>query len=126
MIVGAGETHASSGQCGGRRSDPMSRLRIHGFTLSLDGFGAGPAQDADNPLGIGGSSLHQWVYGTRTSQKLTGGGGGTAGVDDDFRARGFENIGAWILGGNMFGPVRGAWLDESGKGWGGETPPYHT
>jgi dihydrofolate reductase len=104
----------------------MSRLRIHGFALSLDGFGAGPAQDVDNPLGIGGLSLHEWIFGTRTFQKLYGNGQGTTGVDDDFLARGFENIGAWILGRNMFGPVRGAWLDESWRGWWGDNPPYHT
>ncbi len=104
----------------------MSRLRIHGFTLSLDGFGAGPAQDVDNPLGVGGLSLHEWMFGTRTFQKLFGNGDGATGVDEDFAARGFENIGAWILGRNMFGPVRGAWLNESWKGWWGDNPPYHT
>lgn len=104
----------------------MSRLRIHGFSVSLDGFGAGPAQDADNPLGIGGLSLHEWIFGTRTFQKLYGNQEGSTGVDDDFLARGFENIGAWILGRNMFGPVRGAWLDESWRGWWGDNPPYHT
>jgi dihydrofolate reductase len=104
----------------------MSKLRIHAFTLSLDGFGAGPAQDVDNPLGVGGLSLHEWMIGTRTFQKLFGRGDGTTGVDDDFAARGFENIGAWILGRNMFGPVRGAWLDERWKGWWGDNPPYHT
>lgn len=104
----------------------MSRLRIQSFTLSLDGFGAGPAQDVDNPLGVGGLSLHEWVFGTRTFQKLFGNGDGATGVDDDFVARGFENVGAWILGRNMFGPVRGAWLNESWKGWWGDNPPYHT
>jgi dihydrofolate reductase len=104
----------------------MSRLRIHAFTLSLDGFGAGPAQDVDNPLGVGGLSLHEWMLGTRTFQKLFGDGQGSTGVDDGFAARGFENIGAWILGRNMFGPVRGPWLDESWKGWWGDNPPYHT
>jgi dihydrofolate reductase len=104
----------------------MSKLRIHSFALSLDGFGAGPAQDVDNPMGVGGMSVHEWVFGTRTFQKLLGGGDGATGVDDDFVARGFENIGAWILGRNMFGPVRGAWPDESWKGWWGDNPPYHT
>jgi dihydrofolate reductase len=103
----------------------MSRLRIHSFSLSLDGFGAGPAQDVENPLGIGGESLHEWMFGTRTFRQLYGDGRGTTGIDDDFVARGFENIGAWILGRNMFGPVRGAWPDASWKGWWGGNPPYH-
>ena len=104
----------------------MSKLRIHGFAISLDGYGAGPAQDVDNPLGIGGLSLHEWMFPTHTFQKLYGDGQGSTGVDDDFLARGFENIGAWILGRNMFGPVRGAWLDENWKGWWGDNPPYHS
>jgi dihydrofolate reductase len=104
----------------------MPRLRVHSFSLSFDGFGAGPAQDADNPLGVGGLSLHEWMYGTRTFQNLFGDGKGETGIDDDFAARGFENIGAWILGRNMFSPMRGPWLDESWKGWWGDNPPYHT
>ncbi len=86
----------------------MSKLRVHCFTLSLDGFGAGPDQDLNNPLGVGGEALHPWLLGTRTFHQMTGQEGGAAGVDDDFVARGNENIGAWILGRNMFGPVRGA------------------
>jgi len=104
----------------------MSKLRVHGFSISLDGYGAGPNQDADNPLGIGGLELHNWLRGTRTFGQLFGGGGGATGLDDDFVSRGFENIGAWILGRNMFGPLRGAWPDENWKGWWGENPPYHT
>lgn len=103
----------------------MSKLRVHGFSLSLDGFGAGPDQDLQNPLGVGGLALHEWVFPTRTFQKIHGDGDGTTGIDDDFAARGFDRIGAWILGRNMFGPVRGPWPDESWKGWWGETPPYH-
>ncbi len=92
------------------RGRTMSRLRVESFTLSLDGFGAGPDQDIDNPLGVGGTSLHGWALSTRTFQKhLFGNDGGGTGIDDDFAARGFENIGAWILGRNMFGPVRGPW-----------------
>ena len=104
----------------------MSRLRVESFTISLDGFGAGPNQDIDNPLGVGGTSLHAWAIPTRTFQKhLFGVDGGETGVDDDFAARGFENVGAWILGRNMFGPVRGPWRDESWRGWWGENPVYH-
>jgi dihydrofolate reductase len=86
----------------------MSKLRVESFTLSLDGFGAGPDQDLNNPLGVGGTSLHGWAIPTRTFQKgLFGKDGGTTGVDEDFAARGFHNVGAWIMGRNMFGPVRG-------------------
>ena len=103
----------------------MSRVRVESFTISLDGFGAGPDQDVNNPLGIGGTDLHQWFIPTRTFQQVHGAGDGTTGVDDDFAARGFRNIGAWILGRNMFGPVRGPWPDERWKGWWGDDPPYH-
>jgi dihydrofolate reductase len=102
-----------------------SKLRVHGFAVSIDGYGAGPNQDITNPLGVGGTALHQWVFGTRTFQRMFGKDEGATGVDDDFAARGFENIGAWILGRNMFGPVRGPWPDETWKGWWGENPPYH-
>ena len=101
------------------------RLRVHCFAVSLDGYGAGPGQNLENPLGVGGLALHEWVFGTRTFQAIHGRGGGTTGIDDDFAARGFDNIGAWILGRNMFGPVRGPWPDDSWKGWWGDNPPYH-
>ena len=104
----------------------MPKLRVHGFSISLDGFGAGPAQDVDNPLGVGGMVLHEWVFATRTFRKMHGGDGGATGPDDDFVARGFDNIGAWILGRNMFGPVRGPWPNEDWKGWWGPNPPYHS
>lgn len=104
----------------------MSKLRVHSFALSVDGFGAGPHQDLANPLGVGGTALHEWIFGTRTFKTLFGGTGGVTGVDDDYAARGFDNIGAWILGRNMFGPVRGAWPDEAWTGWWGDNPPYHT
>jgi dihydrofolate reductase len=106
----------------------MSKLRIHCFGVSLDGFGAGPNQDLDNPLGIGGEDLHQWLFPTRAFQKMHGEGEdkGTTGVDNDFAERGFDRIGAWILGRNMFGPIRGAWPDDKWKGWWGGNPPYHT
>jgi dihydrofolate reductase len=100
-------------------------IRVESFTISIDGYGAGPHQDLEHPLGVGGVDLHQWLIPTRTFQRIHGKGGGTTGVDDDFAARGFENIGAWILGRNMFGPVRGPWPDESWKGWWGNNPPYH-
>lgn len=104
----------------------MPKLRVHGFSISLDGYGAGPNQDLNNPIGIGGGALHQWVFPTRTFQKMFGKTDGTTGTDDEYAARGFENIGSWILGRNMFGPVRGPWPDDSWKGWWGDNPPYHT
>jgi dihydrofolate reductase len=104
----------------------MSKLRVNSFSISLDGYGAGPEQSLDNPMGRGGMALHEWVLGTRTFKKqVMGQEGGTTGPDDAFAARGFENLGAWILGRNMFGPVRGPWPDESWKGWWGDNPPYH-
>jgi dihydrofolate reductase len=105
----------------------MSRLRVESFTISLDGFGAGPNQDLANPLGVGGTALHGWAFSTRTFQKMVFGaeGGATEGIDEDFAARGFRNIGAWIMGRNMFGPVRGPWPDERWRGWWGENPVYH-
>src|SRR6266404_1377070 len=104
----------------------MSKLRVHGFTISLDGYGAGPNQDLDNPLGVGGVALHEWAVATRTFRQMFGSGGGTSGIDDDCAARGFTNIGAWIMGRNMFGPIRGPWTDDQWKGWWGDSPPYHT
>jgi dihydrofolate reductase len=103
----------------------MSRLRVASFSVSIDGFGAGPTQNLEHPLGVGGEALHAWVFPTQTFQKMHGGGVGATGIDDDFAARGFAGVGAWILGRNMFGPVRGAWADDAWKGWWGETPPYH-
>src|ERR1700688_3956976 len=104
----------------------MTRVRVEGFTISLDGYGAGPNQDIRNPLGVGGTDLHQWLVPTRTFQRtLFGADGGTTGIDDDFAARGFKNVGAWILGRNMFGPIRGSWPDMNWKGWWGDNPPYH-
>lgn len=104
----------------------MTRVRVEGFSISLDGYGAGPNQDINNPLGVGGTELHQWVFPTRTIQRtLFGKEDGATGVDDDFAARGFRNVGAWILGRNMFSPDRGPWSDLSWKGWWGDNPPYH-
>jgi dihydrofolate reductase len=104
----------------------MPKLRVQCFSISVDGYGAGPGQSLENPLGVGGMALHQWVFPTRTFQAmLFGKEAGTTGPDDDFAARGIANLGAWILGRNMFGPVRGAWPDDSWKGWWGTNPPYH-
>jgi dihydrofolate reductase len=103
----------------------MAKLRVRSFSISLDGYGAGTDQDLNHPLGVGGLALHQWFFGTQTFQQMHGGEGGTAGIDDEFAARGFAGVGAWILGRNMFGPVRGPWVDESWKGWWGDNPPYH-
>jgi dihydrofolate reductase len=102
------------------------KLKVQAFSISIDGFGAGPNQSVENPLGIGGLTLHEWLFPTRAFQRMHGKDDGATGIDDDFANRGFENIGAWIMGRNMFGPVRGPWPDESWRGWWGESPPYHT
>ncbi|MEO6919103.1 MAG: dihydrofolate reductase family protein [Collimonas sp.] len=103
----------------------MSKLCVRAFSLSLDGYGAGPGQNLENPLGVGGKALHEWAFSTRTFQRMFGNDGGVAGIDDDFAVRSFDNVGAWIMGRNMFGPIRGAWLDDSWKGWWGDNPSYH-
>lgn len=104
----------------------MTRVRVESFAISLDGFGAGPGQDLEHPLGVGGTELHQWAFPTRTFQRaLFGAEGGTTGIDDDFAARGFSKVGAWIIGRNMFGSVRGPWPDLDWKGWWGDKPPFH-
>ena len=103
----------------------MSKLRVHAFSISLDGYGAGPNQSLKNPLGETGEEFHEWIVATQTFKDLYGGGNGTTGADDDFVKAGFENIGAWILGRNMFGPIRGAWPDDAWRGWWGTNPPYH-
>ena len=104
----------------------MTRLRVDFFSISLDGYGAGPQQSLDNPLGIGGESLHDWFVVTRSFRQGGGQEGGETGVDDDFAARGTKNLGAFIMGRNMFGPPQGGeWVDESWKGWWGDNPPYH-
>ena len=103
----------------------MSRVTIRAFTVSLDGYGAGLAQDRQNPLGIGGEELHEWMFPTRTFMAMQKKSGGTTGVDDDFVARSMANVGAWIMGRNMFTSSRGPWPDDGWKGWWGENPPYH-
>ncbi|NPC54655.1 dihydrofolate reductase family protein [Caenimonas soli] len=104
----------------------MTKLKVQAFAVSIDGYGAGPRQSLEHPLGVGGESLHEWFFPTRTFKEMLGGGeGGSSGVDDDFARRSFDNMGAWILGRNMFGPVRGPWPDDEWKGWWGSNPPYH-
>ncbi len=111
----------------------MSKLRVNAFGISIDGYGAGPNQALENPMGVGGMVLHQWVLGTKTFQQMAGdfaaslleGKPASEGIDNDFAARGFENLGAWIMGRNMFGPQRGPWPDDGWKGWWGNNPPYH-
>ena len=109
-----------------RKEQPVSRVRVAAFSISIDGFGAGPRQDLQNPLGVRGLELHEWVFHTEFFKKMQGESGGTTGIDNDFAVQSFENVGAWILGRNMFGPVRGPWKDDSWKGWWGDNPPYHT
>jgi dihydrofolate reductase len=103
----------------------MGRLRVAGFSVSLDGFGAGPEQSLQDPLGKRGRELHRWFFGTKTFKAMFGGGGGSEGVDENYAHRSMDGFGAFILGRNMFGPVRGEWPDDSWKGWWGENPPYH-
>lgn len=111
----------------------MSKLRVNAFSISLDGYAAGPGQSLDHPLGVGGMALHQWLFGTKTFQQMhgdfaeppSGEQAARGGVDDDFAARGMANLGAWILGRNMFAPSRGPWTDDGWQGWWGENPPYH-
>jgi dihydrofolate reductase len=102
----------------------MSKLRVHCFSTAFDGYNAGPDQDISNPVGVGGLAVFGWQFATRTHHQMLGKEGGATGIDDDFVAGGFEGIGAWIIGRNMFGPVRGPWPDESWRGWWGETPAY--
>jgi dihydrofolate reductase len=104
----------------------LSKLRVSSFAVSIDGFGAGPNQDLENPIGVGGVALMDWFFPTRTWQHMHGNEGGETGIDNDLAAQGLEGIGAWILGRNMFGPIRGPWPDDSWKGWWGDEPPYHT
>ena len=102
----------------------MGKVRIECFAISVDGYGAGPSQDLEHPLGVGGERLHDWTFASRNFRRMHGLAGGETGLDDDFIARGFEGVGAWILGRNMFGPVRGPWADDSWRGWWGDEPPY--
>ncbi|MET0629133.1 MAG: dihydrofolate reductase family protein [Acidimicrobiia bacterium] len=103
----------------------MAKLRVHNFSVSLDGYGAGPDQSPDDPLGVGGTRLHDWIFETVHGREMLGLDGGDEGLDDDLIARGEHGIGATIMGRNMFGPIRGPWTDEEWKGWWGDDPPYH-
>lgn len=103
----------------------MSKVKIAAFTISLDGFGAGLEQTEESPMGVNGNELHGWMRPTKMFHKMLGKEGGTEGVDNDFAEKSMENIGAWIMGRNMFGPIRGNWPDDKWKGWWGENPPYH-
>jgi dihydrofolate reductase len=105
--------------------NPMAKLRVHNFTVSLDGYAAGPAQDIDNPLGIGGRKLHEWAFATRAFRQMIGMEGGEQNADDRFITDGDAGIGATVMGRNMFGPIRGEWGAEEWKGWWGDNPPYH-
>jgi dihydrofolate reductase len=103
----------------------MSRLRVHNFAISLDGYGAGPRQSRETPLGIGGEELHGWFVGTRAFLEMNGKTGGTTGLDNDFAKRAMQGVGAWIMGRNMFSHSRGPWTDDQWRGWWGKNPPYH-
>jgi dihydrofolate reductase len=103
----------------------MTRLRVSSFSISLDGYGAGPDQSLENPLGVGAMAVHEWAFATRTFRKMFGQEGGATDIGDEFAVRGFENLGAWIMGRNMFGPIRGDWPDDAWKGWWGDNPVYH-
>ena len=115
----------------------MPKLRVHAFSISLDGYGAGPGQDLANPQGVGGLANHRWAFATRTFREMFGREGGSTGIDNELVVRGFHNIGAWIMGRNMFAPTRGPWpgsgpvsgpdpgSDDAWKGWWGDNPPYH-
>jgi len=103
----------------------MSKVKVTAFSVSLDGYGAGPGQTREEPLGKRGEELHEWMFPTMMFQKLYGKGEGTTGIDNDFAEKSFENLGAWIMGRNMFGPVRGPWPNDEWKGWWGKNPPYH-
>ena len=103
----------------------MQKLRVQSFSISIDGYGAGPNQSLENPMGVGAKGLHGWAFPTKTFQQMFGQEDGTTGKDNDIAEQGFSNLGAWILGRNMFGPIRGEWPDENWKGWWGNNPPYH-
>jgi dihydrofolate reductase len=103
----------------------MGKIIVKAFSVSLDGYGAGPSQSLENPLGLRGQELHEWLFETKRFKKMIGQDGGAEGIDNDFAEKSFKNVGAWILGRNMFGPIRGHWPDDEWKGWWGEEPPYH-
>ncbi|MGH8147272.1 MAG: dihydrofolate reductase family protein [Rhodanobacteraceae bacterium] len=124
--VRASSSVRASGAANEYKEIAMGMLKVASFALSLDGFGAGLHQSLENPLGVGGLDLHQWAFATAAFRKMFGNKGGATGIDNDYIERGFREVGAWILGRNMFGPVRGPWPDDAWKGWWGDNPPYHT
>jgi dihydrofolate reductase len=103
----------------------MSKVRVHNFAISVDGYAAGPNQSLDNPLGVGGTRLHEWAFATRSFRRMHGMDGGDEGLDDQFAAQGDLRIGATVMGRNMFGPIRGPWGNDNWTGWWGENPPFH-
>ena len=103
----------------------MGKVRVESFGVSIDGYGAGLRQDLEHPLGVGAEAIFEWFFETRTFHAMQGEDGGETGIDDEFAKRGFENVGAWIIGRNMFGPIRGPWPDEAWNGWWGDDPPFH-
>src|SRR5690349_5727022 len=103
----------------------MTRILAAAFTVSADGFGAGPEQSLEAPMGTGSERLHDWFRRTSTFRQMIGQEGGDEGPNEEFGRRSMENLGAWVMGRNMFGPVRGDWPDDSWRGWWGEVPPYH-
>jgi dihydrofolate reductase len=123
MILARAAGH--SGESPSTKEPAVPKVRVHNLAMSLDGYVAGPNQSVENPLGIGGEELHEWIFLTRRGRAMIGEDGGDEGPDNDFFARGEENIGAHIMGRNMFGPVRGEWGDEQWRGWWGDNPPYH-
>jgi dihydrofolate reductase len=104
----------------------VSNVRVQSFGISIDGYGAGPRQDLQHPLGVNGPDLMEWFFPTRVFRQMHGQGDGETGVDNEMAEQSFAGVGAWILGRNMFGPIRGPWPDDSWKGWWGDEPPYHT
>jgi dihydrofolate reductase len=117
-------THAGGETISGEEHG-VPKLRVHNISVSLDGYAAGPAQDVDHPLGVGGERLHEWVFATRSGRQMIGAEGGDDGIDDEFFRAGEAGIGATIMGRHMFGPIRGGWGDEQWTGWWGDNPPYH-
>src|SRR5262249_52707441 len=124
-MVTAGWQDERTGRMGAPGGRGMPKLRVHSLAMSVDGYVAGLRQSAENPLGVGGTRLHDWVFETRTGRRMIGEEGGTEGIDDRFLRAGEEGIGASILGRNMFGPARGPWGSEDWNGWWGDNPPYH-
>src|SRR6476619_5962819 len=125
MPIAACSARRSAAEISHHPLNDMPRLLVLGYTISLDGYGAGPRQSREEPLGVGGEGLHDWLVNSRTFKRMQGQEGGETGIDEDFAAKSMTGMGAWILGRHMFGPVRGPWPDESWRGCWGKNPPYH-